>query len=468
MTDLTADDLATTPEDARTSRPRDMFFAFAGVNLAVTNLAAGALGIALGLGLTDVILVYLIAGAVGATTVASCVVQAKRTGASVLVNARPAFGYMATRILTGLFFVMTACWFGVNNFFGVTAARSMVEGLGGSGGRGVELILLVSILAVLVAIAIFGYRSILRYEKLTVIAMGIAVLTVAIGALANGVDWSYAGSVTGAQRVSAIIVLVTALGVGWAVSWTPYSHDFGRHLNHSSSEPASFGWAWLGMFLGSFTTFSLSAIIASEAGSTFDVGRTVEAALPGGVSTVVLLVMTVGLLPANLANLLVGPALLRTMDLNWNRATTVIVTAVAGLPIAIAGIYQPSFGTIFKGWMLTLVIVAAPWLVITLIDFFAIHRGTYRALDLTSRSGVGGDYFTPGIVAWVAGVAMAMAFASTPVFTSPLMSKYFAGADLSIFVGAVVAAVIYYPWAKRRKGTEAAQRSQELIESPAG
>lgn len=445
-------DLARTPDSARTSSPRDMFFAFAGVNLAVTNLAGGALGIALGLSLVDVLTVYLVAGAVGALTISLCVIQSKRTGASVMVNARPAFGYYGARVLTAIWFVMTACWFGVNNFFGVTAARSIVSGLRGPQGTVMDLVLLLVVLGALVLIAIVGYHGILRYEKITVAGMGLAVLAVAVGALSMGVNWSHEGTVSGGQRVAAIVVLIAALGVGWALSWTPYVHDFGRHLRKNSSERAAFGWAWAGMFLGSFVTFGLSAIVASGAQSSFDVGRTVEAALPQAVAVIVLVVMTIGLLPANLANLLVGPALLRTMDLKVSRAQAVIATALAGLPIAIIGVFQPSFGTIFKSWMLTLVIIVAPWLVITLIDFFLLHRGRYRDEDLTSRlDGAGGSFFWPGITAWLVGVVAGMACASTPLFTSPLMSRYFDGADMSIFVGAALAAAIYYPWGRRTK-----------------
>lgn len=456
-------DLAMTPESARTGSPSDMFFAFAGVNLAVTNLAAGALGIALGLSLIDVLLVYLIAGGIGSLFIGMCVIQAKRTGASVMVNARPAFGYNGARGITALVFLLTACWFGVNNFFGVTAARSIVSGMGGPGGRITDLVLLVAIMTALVVIAIFGYRWIMRYEKVTVIGMGLSVITVAVGVFTRGVDWSHPGTVSGVDRVTAIIVLITALGMGWALSWTPYSHDFARHLQRASSERSAFFYAWAGMFLGSFLTFGLSAVIASGAQSGFDVGRTVNAALPEGLVVPILLIMTIGLLPANLANLLVGPALLRTLDLKLTRVQAVVITAAAGLPIAVIGIFQPSFGIIFESWMLTLVIWLSPWLAITMIDFFVIHRGRYTETDLSSRSeGAGSWYFWPGIISWGTGVIFAAVFASTPIFTSPLMAKYFADADVSIFVGALVAAAIYYPWAKRKKSDFLATRSAEV------
>src|SRR5699024_8224416 len=80
--------LATTSAEARVSSPIDMFFAMGGVNLAVTNLGGGALGILLGLSLRVVVLVYLICGSVGASLMGLCVVQARRTCAYVMIYSR--------------------------------------------------------------------------------------------------------------------------------------------------------------------------------------------------------------------------------------------------------------------------------------------------------------------------------------------------------------------------------------------
>lgn len=444
--------LSTTLTEARTGSSRDMFFIFGGINLAVTNLGGGALGIVLGLSLRDVLLVYLIAGAIGSTLIGACVVQAKRTGASVMVNARPAFGYLGARLLSILTFLMTAFWFGVNNYFGVTAARSIVSSIGGPKGRVVDIVLLVLIISLLVVIAVHGYKFIMRYEMLTVGVMGFAIFTLAIGAITHGIDWSYPATVTGGSKTAAIATLVTALGVGWAVSWTPYVYDFGRYLRNESSEPKAFGLAWAGMWVCSTVTFGLSAVIATSAESGFDVGKTVEAVLPGGLAVIILIVMTIGILPANLANLMVGPAILETVDLKLTRITAVVITALFGLPIAIIGIFQPSFASVFEGWMLSLGIWLGPWLTITLIDFFVVHRGEYRQEHLLVRDrSIGGDFFVPGVVSWVIGVAAALAFANSAIIESPLMSSYFAGADVSIFAGSIVAGLIYYPWATRAK-----------------
>jgi NCS1 family nucleobase:cation symporter-1 len=162
-------------------------------------------------------------------------------------------------------------------------------------------------------------------------------------------------------------------------------------------------------------------------------------------------VMTLGLLPANLVNLFVGPAVLKTAGLRLNRLQGVLVTALVGTPIAVMGIFQPEFGSTFKAWMLTLVMWLTPWFVITMTDYFLVHRGHYTETDLVARNGVAGRFFRPGIVAWVLGLAVSTAFANTPIFASPLMTQYLGGADLSLFVGALVSFAIYYPWASSRQ-----------------
>jgi purine-cytosine permease-like protein len=466
-------ELDSTPEAERLGVPREIFFVFAGVNVAVTNLAVGALGIVLGLSLLDVLLVYVLGSIVGSACVGVCVLQGQRTGASVMVNARPAFGFGGARILAVLLFLTTAGWFGVNSYFGVTAARSIVGEFGVPGGQVTDLVLLAVLTLLLVLVAVYGYRLITKYERVAFIGMGIALLIVTVGALSRGVEWGHPASVHGAERFGAIAMLVTALGIGWGVSWTPFAHDFGRYVRRDASQRRVFLLATAGMYLGTFFTFSLSAIIATGAASDLDVGKTVEAALPNAVAWPVLVVMCLGLLPANLVNLFVGPAVLGTVGLRLTRLQGVVITALVGLPISVIGIFQPEFGSTFKIWMLTLVMWLTPWLVITMTDYFVIHRGHYSDTDLFTRNGVAREFFAPGIVAWVVGLAASVLFANTPLFASPLMTHYFGGADLSLFVGALVAFVVYYPWASRRKAaartitpSEAARPQQRKRQEP--
>ena len=181
-----ADTLVPPSDDERTAQPRDMFMVWGGVNVAVTNLAVGALGIALGLSFLDCVLVFLIGGAIGALTLAACVLQGQRTGAPVMVNSRPAFGRIGSRLFGGLLFLMSAGWFGVNSFFGVTAARSIAEHLGLPTGRGTDVILLVLIVIGQLVIAIFGFELIRRFERVALAGMTTCLVLIAAFAVQNG------------------------------------------------------------------------------------------------------------------------------------------------------------------------------------------------------------------------------------------------------------------------------------------
>lgn len=441
-----------TTDEERGGEPRDMFFVWAGVNVAVTNIAVGALGVTIGLSLLDVALVYVIGGALGALTLGLTVVQGQRTGVPVMANARPVFGYRGAYLMAGLLFLMSAGWFGVNSFFGMTAARSITDKVGLPVGHGMDLILLALIVVVQVLIAIFGFQAIRRFERVAVGAMAVCFGVITLAAL-NDIDWSHPASVHGSARFGMIALLTTALGVGWAVSWTPWAADFGRYVRRGASQRATFWCAWAGMFVVNFWVMMLSAAIATKANSGFDVGATVDAVMGSGVAIPVLLIMTFGLISANVVPLFSGGFALKTLDLKLQRRAGTILTAVAGIVVPVVGVFQASFAETFDQWMLTLLMWIGPWFAITMIDYFVIQRGSYSDEDLFTTRGSGGSVFAPGIVAWLVGFGVSWLFANTPIFTSPLMRDSFGGADLSLFVGAIVAAAIYYPWAKRLKAT---------------
>ena len=161
---------------------------------------------------------------------------------------------------------------------------------------GTDLVLLALLTALLVLVAVYGYRLITKYERIAFIGMGISLVIVAIGAFAGGIDWGHPASVHGAERLGAIAVLVTALGVGWGVSWTPFAHDFGRFVRRDAPSARSSSWP------AQACTSAHSAPSPSRRSSrqarqsSLDVGKTVEAALPEALAWPVLLVMTLGLL----------------------------------------------------------------------------------------------------------------------------------------------------------------------------
>ena len=187
-----------------------------------------------------------------------------------------------------------------------------------------------------------------------------------------------------------------------------------------------------------------------------------------GIAIPVLLIMTFGLISAN-----VVPPVQRRLRAaddgpQGHRGFGTIMTAVVGIIVPVIGVFQASFAETFDQWMLTLLMWIGPWLTITLLDYFVLHRGEYSHEDLYTSRGRGGAVFLPGVVAWVVGFAASWLFANAPIYTSPLMRDTFGGADLSLFAGSLIAGLIYYPWAKALKSRTAVVPAEPPAREMAG
>ena len=86
-----------------------------------------------------------------------------------------------------------------------------------------------------VAIAWFGYKAIAAFEKWTV-PPTIIILTVmsAVAWFGMKIDWSYAGPaghiLEGSERIAAMSAVMTAIGIGWGITWFTYAADYSRFV----------------------------------------------------------------------------------------------------------------------------------------------------------------------------------------------------------------------------------------------
>ncbi len=448
----------------RTGKAGDMFWVWGGVNVAVTNLAVGGLGIVVGLSLVDVLIVYLIGGVVGAALMGLCVVKGKLTGAAVMVNARPSFGYSGAALIAAILFLMSAGWFGINSYFGMTAARSIIGQIGLPETNAAEIVVLLVIVAVQIVITLFGFRLIRSYEKLAVRVLLVTLVILAALAIPD-FKWQAAKPLEGGQHFGMMVFLFTALGAGWAISWTPWAHDFGRFVARTESDRKTFWATFAGMYVVNFCVMMLGAGVASYGASALDVGAMVNQVVGDGWSIPFLLVLTLGLLTANVVPLFSGGFALQTAGLRIPRVTGTVLTGIVGLPVPIIGVFNDNFANVFDQWMLVLLIWIAPWLTITLVDFFVIHKRRYTREQLyeTWRT-PSGRVFAPGLIAYVVGFAVSLPFVNTQLWDNSFVSGTLGGADLSFWIGGLVAGAIYYPLAKARKATisEPVQAERQL------
>src|SRR5574340_290960 len=186
------------PEEVRTTRVSGQFWIWAGANIAPINWVLGALGIGLGLGLRDTLIVLIAGNVVGMALFGLFVVIGQQTGVTGMVLSRAAFGRRGAYLPAAIQACLAVGWCAVNTWIILDLVMALLGKLGlvDPDARNVPMKILVAaaIMGIQVTIAWFGYRAIAAFERWTVpptLAVLVLMSVVAWFHLHN--DWSGAG-----------------------------------------------------------------------------------------------------------------------------------------------------------------------------------------------------------------------------------------------------------------------------------
>jgi NCS1 family nucleobase:cation symporter-1 len=128
------------------------------------------------------------------------------------------------------------------------------------------------------------------------------------------------------------------------------------------------------------------------------------------------------------------------------RAIAITVIAVLGTAGALA-IPEDFLGS-YNVFLVVLLYSLVPWTAINLVDFFFVRRGDYAVLEIFKPNGIYGAWNWRGLVSYVVGIAVMVPFFSIfngtdEVFVGPI-ARSLEFADLSLFVGLPVSAIVYW------------------------
>lgn len=215
------------PDDRDSTGPQQMWI-WAGANLAPINWALGALGIILGLGLWETIAIVVIGNIIGCAIFASFTVMGHRTGVNQMVLSRSAFGRRGGYLSSAIQFLMTLGWIGVNTYFPVIIAVAILHDLGVSDGNVTKFVVVTVIMAIQVVIGVYGFYLISIVEKFTVpVTGGIMLLMSILAWTRHGVvNWGLTSHLSAGDHFASITLLVTAIGIGWGISWITWASDY--------------------------------------------------------------------------------------------------------------------------------------------------------------------------------------------------------------------------------------------------
>ena len=356
---LDAHSIEPIPEQDKDSTGIQQMWIWAGANIAPINWILGALGIVLGLGLVETVLIVVLGNLVGCAIFAAMTVMGHKTGVNQMVLSRSAFGRRGGYLSSWIQFLMTMGWIGVNTYFPVVLAVAILGHFGVEDTFLVKFLVVTVIMVIQVGIGVYGFYLIRTFEKYTVpVTAAILVLMSVLAWSRDGVvDWGLTTKLTGAAHFSAITGLVTAIGVGWGISWVTWASDYSRFVPRRSP-PGRCSGSYVGMFVPTVWLAILGASIASVSQST-DPARLVTSVFGGVVAVLVMLLVLHGPIATNILNV---------YSRRWPRPAP--ASAPPGSRSLLAGAVgcrdpllpaAPSFAQTFDNWMVGLILWMSPW-----------------------------------------------------------------------------------------------------------
>jgi NCS1 family nucleobase:cation symporter-1 len=434
------------PAQDRTSTPLQQFWIWAGANLAPINWVLGALGIILGLSLVETLLVLVIGNLVGCALFGLFCLMGSRTGVNQMVLSRAAFGRRGAYLPATAQMLMTMGWLGVNTWVVLDLVLGIFREMGyDNPGTGTKYAVGIGIMAVQVVIAVVGFYWIQTFEKFTVpIAAGIMVLMSILAWSKVDVVWN-TSTVSGGDKVTAITQLMTAIGVGWGITWLSWSSDYTRFMKPGTPDRSVFWSTSLGIFIPTVWLGFLGASIAS-AGTQADPAALVTAAF-GGTSILILFLVMHGPVATNILNLYSATLAALSLDLKLQRWKVALGVSVVGTIALIAFIQSDSFAHDFDNWLVSVVVWIAAWGGVMVVDYFVIRRGQIDVAGLYDEPAVAryGDINWAAIVALIVGLIAGWSWEYGLVeFMQGPVAKATNNIDLSWLAAFVISGGLYY------------------------
>lgn len=456
VTEAVEHSLMPVPPDARTSTVSHQFWIWTGANIAPINWLLGALGIVLGLSLFQTIAVLVVGNLVGMLTFGFFVLMGQRTAVSQMVLSRSAFGRRGAYFPAALQGLLAVGWCAVNTWIVLDLVVALFAELGFDGGTGLKITVAVVIMVLQVWLAAVGFRAIARFERWTVpVTLVVLVAMTVVAWTGTDVKWDYAGAgLQGTELWSSLSTLMTAIGIGWGITWFAYASDYSRFVSEAVPRSRLY-WGsvlgqfiptvWLGTFGATLATISLSA----------DPGELVVQAF-GALAIPVILLVIHGPIATNVLNIYSCGLCAQTLDWNVDRRKLSYGVGVFSLAFTLYLIGNGSFAESLDAWLAGLVTWVAPWAAIMLIHYYWVRR---QQIDVDSLFETPGgrlvDVSWSAIVAFVLGMIATWSFEfAQPTWLQGPAAKAIGGIDLSWLAGALVAGIVYAATTRRARALD--------------
>ncbi|MFU8945381.1 purine-cytosine permease family protein [Mycetocola zhadangensis] len=442
------------PESQRTTKVSGQFWIWAGANIAPINWVLGALGINMGLGIADTLIVLVVGNLIGMGLFGLFVLLGQKTGVTGMLLGRSVFGRRGNYLPSAIQALVVIGWCAVNTWIVLDLVIALLGQLGwldpAAHNYGWKIAVATLIMGVQVAVSLAGYKAIAAFEKWTVPpTIAVLVLMSAFAWFFLDIDWSYAGPadaiLSGPERIVAMSGVMTAIGIGWGITWLTYAADYSRFVSTTVRKKKLYLASALGQFLPVVWLGVLGASLATKNG-TVDPGQLIVENF-GVLAIPVLLLVLHGPIATNVLNIYSFSVAAQALDLKVGRKKLNVLVGVLSLGAAIFFIYSEDAATTLDAWLVGVVGWVATWGAIMLVHYYLFEKNSTRFGHLFD--GIGSkrlpDLNGRAYVAFAMGLIFTWLFLNGMV---PALQGFAAqalgGLDLSWLAGGFAAGITYY------------------------
>jgi NCS1 family nucleobase:cation symporter-1 len=423
------------PVGERHGRVRDQFTLWFGFNGNVFFVVLGGVSVFIGLDVLWATITIVVGVLVGMVLVGFHAIQGPRLGVPQMIQSRGQFGFYGAVLVFAASIALDFGFLAAQLVIQAEALHLLVDA--------VSIPVWIALLAVpVVVLTVYGYDWIHRWQRWMTVVLAVTFVVVFVQALAYGTPTG-AAAATSAPSF-ALFMAGTGLWVIGMVSWAPYVSDYSRYLPRTVSNTKTFGAVFAGCAVPAVFCGALGAYLA---GLLPDQPSTV-AAIAQVSGKWVLVVMALSLVGGDVANAYTGSLALVSIascfrDVRRSVSVRVVCSLVviaAGTISALAG-YR-NFVPNLSSFLEVLLYVFVPWSAINLIDYYVVSKGEYDVPAFYTPNGRYGRFLWPGLVAYVAAIAVELPFVDQTFYRGPLVEPL-GGTDISWVVGGLAGTVFY-------------------------
>jgi nucleobase:cation symporter-1, NCS1 family len=442
------------PESLRTTKLSGQFWIWAGANVAPINWILGALGIQLGLGLQDTLIVLIGGNLIGMLGFGFFVVLGQKTGATGMLLARGAFGRRGAYLPAAIQATIAIGWSAVNTWvildlimalFGlihwVDPAQQNIP---------VRILVAAVIMTVQVAICYRGYHAIAKFERITMPPTVIVLVVMSVIAWTHlNINWGYQGPagavLEGLPRIAAMSTMMTVIGIGWGIGWFTYAPDYSRFVSRKVKPAKLYVVSVLGQFLPVVWLGILGASLATKNGSA-DPGELIVSNF-GVMAIPVILLVIHGPIATNIINLYTFGVAFQALDIKISRRKLSVIVGILSMGVVILFMFAQDFATLLDSWLGTIVAWVATWGGIMAVHYFVFERRhkDFSYLFRSPRDTALKSINAPAFVAFFVGIFMTWMcmYGAIPALQGPIATAM-GGIDFSWLAGTLTAAGVYF------------------------